>query len=61
LDVESVVHGGVSREEFLHGAGALEARHLALALVAFARPMEISFFATFCDAPGRAIRQRNRR
>ena len=30
LDVESVVHGGVSREEFLRGAGALEALHLAL-------------------------------
>jgi hypothetical protein len=25
LDVESVVHGGVGGEEFLRGAGALEA------------------------------------
>ena len=30
LDAESVVHGGVGWEEFLRGAGALEALHLAL-------------------------------
>jgi hypothetical protein len=30
LDVESVVHGGVGREESLRGARALDPLHLAL-------------------------------